>query len=226
MNERQLYVAYTGEGPSDRIFLQDVIRNSLDYCTSKYGHGLVDILGVEWVKGIGDDFVSKQTDACRNAADMGAELIVIHADADDSSDSSAMKNKFAPLRESLAKQKEGVGRPVEIVPAVPVHEIEAWLLADKSLLKKQLDTGQSDADLGLDNSPENYTHPKEVIQKAIGVASAGKTKRRRNEIKMTDLYEPIGRNLSVVTLRSLPSFEKFLQALNEALVRLGVCSPK
>ena len=91
-----------------------------------------------------------------------------------------------------------------------VQMIESWMLADKGLLKHLINAkDMSDADLGLERTPESYADPKNVIENAIRRSMSDQPKKKRNQIGIADLYEILGNRLSLDRLRAIPSFVQF-----------------
>jgi hypothetical protein len=97
---------------------------------------------------------------------------------------------------------------------------EAWILADKELLKKELCTNKSDSELAIDKEPESFSNPKETIKNAINKAREGMTKRYRNKLKIDDLYSPLGTKIELSKLESLSSYKKFEKAVRDIFPQL------
>ena len=96
------------------------------------------------------------------------------------------------------------------------------MMADKELLKTKIAAqGKRDADLGLERAPEAYADPKQAIVDAIRIAQAEKTKRRRNELTINDLYDEMGQSIPLQRLRELPSFRHFEENVRSAFRSLG-----
>ena len=98
--------------------------------------------------------------------------------------------------------------------------IEAWMLADKTLLKEEIGTNLSDSALGIARDPEKIADPKAVISEAIRIATAGKS-RRRQSLSIAELYGAIGTSLSLDALLSLSSYRIFRQSVEEAFRKIG-----
>ena len=69
---------------------------------------------------------------------------------------------------------------------------EAWILADKQLLKQQIGTTLSDTELNLNKDPESISNPKQAIENAIRIARQNIVKRRRRNLGIGELYAPLG----------------------------------
>ena len=83
------------------------------------------------------------------------------------------------------------------------------MLADTSLLKKQIGTEMKDFDLGIHRAPESIADPKQAVEEAIQKARQILPKRKRRELKIGELYQPIGQVISLKALSALPSYQKF-----------------
>jgi len=90
------------------------------------------------------------------------------------------------------------------------------MLADKELLKTEIGTSQSDAELGINRSPEAYPDPKQAIESAIRIARQSLTKRRRHDLSISELYLPVGQKIPLGTLYRLHSYQKFKKAIINA----------
>ena len=107
-----------------------------------------------------------------------------------------------------------------LIALVPVQEIEAWMLADKELLKKEIGTEKTDIELTIHRSPEKIANPKEVIEEAIRVAREGMVKRRRAQLTLADIYSPIGQKIGIEKLDNLNSYQDFKENIRSAFRRL------
>lgn len=96
---------------------------------------------------------------------------------------------------------------------------EAWILADKELLKEEIGTDKNNQELGLVKHPETIANPKQAIENALQIAQEYLPK-RRNKITIAEIYQPIGQNISLEKLYFLESFKKFANAVKKAFERL------
>lgn len=217
---RQLIVAYCTEGKTDIQFLETVIERSLHYCLFEYGNIQAEVIGIVPLNGHGDSFVEKHLDVCQKAIEKGAEILCVHTDADDIDDHGVLTHKINPFLAALDQNKDCFQI---VVPMIPVQEIEAWMMANKQLLKEQMGTTLSDHDLGLQNKPESYSNPKQTIENAVSEVRKTMPKRFRNQISIGQLYEAVGRHLEIADLMQLESFKKFIENLHQALIQLHIC---
>ena len=75
--------------------------------------------------------------------------------------------------------------------------VEAWMLADKELLKEEMGTRMSDEELGINRMPELYLDPKATIIQAIGKSNRTTTRRHRKDLDISELYASIGARLEL-----------------------------
>jgi len=104
-------------------------------------------------------------------------VLCFHADADDQTDENAFKERINLAFNTIKSDERDLCK--NLVAIVPIQMTEAWMLADKELLKKQLSTDKSDSELAIDKHPESFSNPRETIKMAINKAREGITKRYR-----------------------------------------------
>ncbi len=217
----QLFIGFTGEGSTDSRFLKEIIEKT--FTAQAYGCRPDVVIEVVYtVKSISGTFVERMMDASKKSHNLGINVLCIHADADNRSNSYVLTHKFAPLLKELSEQDDSDCCKV-IVPLIPIQMTEAWMLADKKLFQIQIKgTNLTLVELGIDRHPESYADPKIVIENALRIAQSGKTKRRRNDLTISDLYEEMGQLISLSSLRSLPSFRHFEDGVISAMTQLGI----
>lgn len=103
-----------------------------------------------------------------------------------------------------------------------VRMVEAWMLADKELLKEEMGTRMSDEELGINRMPELYLDPKATIIQAIGKSNRTTTRRHRKDLDISELYASIGARLELEKLHLLPSYRQFVDEVREAYRQLGL----
>lgn len=219
---RQLFIGLVAEGTTDVRFLKTVIQKSVQELSWQCDTD-VDIFDIREIIPTGDSFVQKMVNAAKIAQkDYSISMLCIHTDSDSKTADDVMQNKFAPFFEALDKLDEKDYCKC-IVPTVPVQMIESWMLADKVLLKSLISAESiSDAALGIDKVPETYADPKSVINEAIRISMLGKPKRRRDQILISDLYGILGQELSLDSLRTIPSFREFERQVTNAFRQMNL----
>lgn len=217
----QLFIGFTVEGTTDTKFLTQIIQNVFEETALDCRTEIV-IEDVRLVDVPKTTFVETMLNASRKAAtDYGMSVLCIHADSDARTIEHVTNNKFHPLDEAL-DSVDNENYCKSIVPIIPIQMTESWMLADKELLKVKINArDKRDVDLGLHRAPESYADPKQIIEMAIRIAQEGKTKRRRNDLSIDDLYVELGQSITMERLRTIPSFTVFENNVRIAFRTLG-----
>jgi hypothetical protein len=222
------------EGSTDRAFLGNVIPNTATSILKQYERQAVDV-GVEKIYEKKD--ISSEADEKRIffiASQLARELrshhnkesitfpvLIIHCDADDRDNKRALHYRYLPGY-NLVRQSEELER-VTLLPVIPVHETEAWMLAaHHELLQDMLMTDMKPQELGLVSKVkqvESKVDPKKELDEIIKRAR-GSRSHRRYGVKREELYEPLGRRISLERLYGVPSYKQFVDDFTEALKAL------
>jgi hypothetical protein len=216
----QLFIGFTAEGTTDTRFLTQIIQNVFEEIAFQCRTDVVieDVISVRVQK---SEFTETMLRASRQSAECGLTALCIHADADARSIENVMEFKFTPLTQALNSLSND-NYCKAIVPVIPIQMTESWMMADKELLKTKIAArGVRDAELGLHRTPESYADPKQTIVEAIRIAQSNRTKRRRNELTINDLYAEMGQTIPLQRLRELPSFCRFEENVRVAFRSLG-----
>lgn len=217
---QQIFIGLIVEGTTDSRFLESVVKRTFDdiafECTCEIEIFLqlidVDKSGLSFI-----EFVDKASRiGCKEYSIM---VLCVHSDADDKTDEATFRDRIIPAIEYLC-EKDRQQYCTLLAPLVPVRMMESWMLADKSLLKKEIGTNKPDNDLGIDRKPETYQDPKEIINNAIRIAQRDLSKRRR-KLSIGELYQAIGQKVSLAELDKLDSYRKFKETVREAYRSLG-----
>lgn len=216
----QLFIGFTVEGTTDTRFLTQVIQNVFEDIAFDCRNDVI----IEEVRSIHvhkTGFIETMLKASRKAAECGLTVLCIHADSDARSIENVVEFKFAPFTEAL-KSLSDEEYCKAIVPVIPIQMTEAWMMADKELLKTKIAAnGKRDTDLGLHRAPESYADPKQAIIEAIRIAQADRPKRRRNALTINDLYDEMGQSIPLQRLRELHSFHSFEENVRATFRSLG-----
>lgn len=211
----QLFAGLITEGNTDNRFLESIVTRTFHEIAFEC-RGDVEIEVISIPKVLDSNFVEMVCHAAAQGfAEFGIMILCVHTDADSITHESAYNNKINPSRQALALLDAAAYCKI-MTPIVPVQMIEAWMLADLDLLKREIGTSKTDRDLDLDRLPETITDPKAVIRNAIQIARQDIPKRRRRELTIAELYAPIGQQISIDKLKVLPSFQWFMQELRAA----------
>ncbi len=216
---KQVIIGFTTEGPTDIQFLESIIQRSFEDVAFECD-GQVEILPVQCIEKQVGDFVEAVKSYAQKAEKRGIMVLCVHADADDTTDTTTFNYKINPAFTAVG-DVQGEHLCKNLVAIVPVQMTEAWMLSDKELLKAEIGTKRSNEDLDLDRSPEVYAAPKQAIENAIRIARQDLTRRRRRDLTIAKLYSPIGQQISLNTLEKLPSYQKFKEAVRGAFRKLN-----
>lgn len=214
-----LLIGYTTEGTTDKRFLEAIITKTFEEiafdCSTQIE--VYAPLYISFAKG--NNFVESCNLTARLAFEKGVSVLCIHSDADAKTDVGTFTFKISPAFEAIQDQQdENICK--NLVPIVPVTMSESWMLADKELFKAEINTNLPNTDLGIQTNPENIADPKQAIEDALRIAQENQT-RRKQKITISDLYQPIGQQLSIEKLHNLPSFKKFFSTVRSAFEKLN-----
>lgn len=214
----QLIIAYATEGTTDIRFLESVIKRTFEEVALECLQEL-EIFDPIHIPKFAGNIEEKALHYASQAIDNGATILCFHVDADDRTDETAFKYLISPAFDAIRKSEIELCK--NLVAIVPVQMTEAWMLADKELLKRQLGTKKNDEELGINKNPEDFSAPKVIIESAIRVARDSLPKRRRAELSIGELYQPIGQTIRLTELGTLPSYQKFKEAVRDAFKQLN-----
>lgn len=216
----QIFIGLTTEGTTDHRFLESIVeRTFIDVafeCTGDV-EPYVKFLDVDKI-GLGfNEYVEKASK--QGVEEMGMTVLCVHTDADSDSAVRAYNHKINPARDCLKTKEDGIYCKL-LTPVIPIHMIEAWMLADKELLKKEIGTTKSDNELGINRLPEQIATPKDVIINAIRIAREDVAKRRRHDLDISDLYLPLGQKIKSCKLEQLDSYKAFKEEVRRTYKEL------
>ncbi len=216
MAARQVFIGFTTEGTTDVRFLRKIIERSFEEIAYECQGDVEPVVWPLEVKKTDLSFSEYALKAAQQGVEeIGMMILCIHSDADDATNQNVLDNKIAPARELIKAQSDDTTCKI-LVPAIPVQMMESWMLADKDLLKNEIGTTKTDNELGINRSPESITDPKAVIEEAIRIARQEITRRRRKELRISDLYLPVGQKVSIDKLKELPSYRRFQEDIRQA----------
>lgn len=214
----QIIIAFATEGNTDIRFLESVIKRTFEEVAVECLQDL-EIFDPIHIPKVDGSIEEKALDYAGKALENGASILCIHVDADDRTDKKTFDDRISPAFNAIREAKTELCK--NLVAIVPVQMTEAWMLADKELLKRQLGTNKNDEELGINKSPEGFSDPKQIIESAIRLARSDLSKRRRSELTIGELYQPIGQQIELNKLDSLPSYQKFKKAIRNTFTELG-----
>jgi len=219
MPRRQLLIGLYTEGNTDVRFLTSIIKRTFEeICFDCQGD--LEILDIQNIKINKSTFSEDVISVARTGTnDFGIMVLCVHTDADDNTDTNVYQNKINPALNVLENSDEDICK--NIVPVVPVQMTEAWMLADKELLKRELGTNKNDNELAIYKTAEEYSDPKEAIKNAIVIVNQERTRRHRKDLNISDLYQRIGQSISINKLKDVPSYSKFQMNIREVLKKMN-----
>jgi hypothetical protein len=215
---KQIIIALATEGSSDHRFLPNIIQRTFERVAFEDQQEIEIFEPICLSQISGENIREKAKKYASQAVEQGAMVLCFHADADDKTDENAFNERINPAFNAIKSDKGDLCK--NLVAIVPIQMTEAWILADKELLKKELCTNKSDSELAIDKEPESFSNPKETIKNAINKAREGMTKRYRNKLKIDDLYSPLGTKIELSKLESLSSYKKFEKAVRDIFPQL------
>lgn len=211
---RQIFVGLVTEGPTDNRFLESVVKRTFENIAFECKHDVDTYIRLINVKKVSLNFVEYIEAASKaGMSEIGVMTLGVHTDADRDTYEERIKNKIEPVRNHLAKLADAEYCKL-ITPIIPVRMIEAWMLADKQLLREEIGTDMSDNELGINKDPEMIADPKAVIERAIKIATAHLPKRRQR-LSIAELYSSIGTKIEIEALLQLTSYRKFQEEVRE-----------
>lgn len=212
---RQIFIGLSTEGTTDIRFLSSVVRRTFEDVALWESTSDIDIevypLQVD-KRGLSfPEYVAKVS--AEGVRKYGIMTLAIHTDADRESYEERMMDKIEPARRYMETLPDEDYCKL-LTPVIPVRMIEAWMLADKDLLREEIGTRLSEHELGIERDPESMANPKQCIEEAIAKALEDQP-RRRHKLSIADLYEIMGDKISLDSLKRLPSFCKFVSAVQQ-----------
>ena len=217
----QIYVGLFTEGSTDIRFLEPIVEKSFLQIAELQSSVDIEItVQPIIIDKKGKNFIEQVFEALSiGYAQYGISILCVQADADDKKLDTTYKNKINKALQLLTNNEI---KCKNIVALVPIQETEAWMLADKELLKIQIGTLKSDEELGIHREPEKIANPKEVIENAIRIARFGLTKKRRHDLKIDELYALMGQSIKLSKLDSLSSYQNFKLNIIETYKCIGI----
>ena len=217
---KQLYIGIITEGPTDVRFLKSVIERTFqDIAFNECVPDIEIQTFVIQTSKIGLEFCEHIKQASLDGVNLyGIMTLAVHTDADKHTYEERKSNKIVPALAILENLDDNYCKI--LTPVIPVRMTEAWMLADKELLKKHIGTTENDRTLGIERDPEAISDPKVAIENAIRIAMAYLPK-RRHKITLSELYEIMGDAIGLEQLMSLSSYRKFTDEVRNTYRILG-----
>lgn len=206
---KQIFIGLATEGTTDERFLRSLIGRTFEEIALTECTVDIDIfIQLIRVCKSGLSFPEYVVKSSEEGVKRGIMTLAIHTDADRETYEERIQDKIIPAQQ-LLEQLSDEDYCKLLTPVIPVRMIEAWMLADKELLKNEIGTRKSDHELKIDRDPETIANPKACIEEAIRIATSD-LPNRRNKLSIADLYEIMGDKISIESLMHLDSYRKFV----------------
>lgn len=217
-----LIVALFAEGNTDERFLPVIIERTLESLLRRYERKFTEVVSPYIIKPSrpyrdnADRILALAEESC------GYHMLIIHADADHPTAERALNERFQPGLDLVqAARERGVAVCEQIIPAIPIQMIEAWMIADVRVLHEIIGTNIAPDELGLPLHPhqvESISDPKQRLLQAVTKALADRPRRRRNpQQEIRTLQTSLGGQIRLEELRRVPAFADFESRLHQAL---------
>lgn len=217
----QLFIGFIAEGSTDYKFLEPILtRVFIEIAFECQGQIDISVSRIDAPKG--DSFI----DSVINASTVGwnqygISILVVHADADSTSAENTYNYKIFPAKARLESKSED-SHCKNLIPLVPIQEIESWMLSDKEFLKSAINTKKSDTQLSISGHPESFTDPKARIENAILIGREDMPKKVRESVSISDLYSLIGQGLDLKHLETFTSYNDFKDQVRSSFRTLNL----
>lgn len=206
-------IAYFVEGSTDERFLSPIIQRTFYHLVAEAAFD-IDVATPIYLDKSTEECVKEYVEEVK-----GYSAVCIHVDGDKDSYEKAYDYKYEKLAHILTSNKSNV------VPLIPIRETEAWMLADKELLFRQLQVEAKKVDFNLTNDPEKVADPKKHLKELIRAVQQTMPKKVRKVVGIEKLYTPLGNQLPIEKLQQLPSYQAFYEAAKQALIKENLLQP-
>ncbi len=218
---RLVFAGLFTEGTTDDRFLESIVKRTLDEVAFECVGDIETELKIISIEKTGLNFIDQVLKASQTGIEKyGIMILCVHTDADEANDLRAFNSKIRPALQALQEKKDTDFCKI-LAAIVPVQMIEAWMLADKNLFKTEIGTSKTDIELGIHRNPETIANPKDILEEAIRIARQDFTQKRRRDLRLTELYLPIGQKLDLPKLEVLESYKKFKDSVRDAFKELN-----
>lgn len=217
---KELVFGLYTEGSTDEAFLPPVIRSTtLNILAQSQRGDAWDGVIILPVKAQGWRTQAEKILAAASQA-RGYHLLIIHVDADGPVATVARTMRYEPGLTLIQQSSDDLCR--DLLPIIPIQEVEAWILADKETLRQELATRKSSSELGIPpiSQIESTARPKERLDSILRIVNQSRP--RRTSIQRGDLYEPMGKAVHLEKLARLTAYRQFTTDLTETLAKLGI----
>ncbi len=211
------------EGSTDYDFLPPVIRRTTEQILAQHGQSGIYEASVLVIQLTTNQKKDRAESILQTAYDAyGYHALIVHSDADDPEPDKAVFERIEPGFKLVRETTENVCK--DLVAIIPVQAIEAWILADYEVLLREVGTDLKAHELGIPETAkyvQKISKPKRKLEEAVRIAYANRSRRRR-EIDIRFLYQPMGEKINLKRLQQVPSYIKFVEDLTETLINVNL----
>lgn len=205
------------EGNTDKYFLPKIIERTAEKIIRIRATNYVDVLPVTVMdvakQQQGKDILEVAMQAC------GYDVLFVHKYADSRTYEETRVQCFEPGCTLVQSCREGVCE--NLIPIIPVREVEAWMIADPEVLRELLEIKERLQNLHLPRRAvlvESDSDPKATLNRVIAKAES----ERRRKINRASFYESLALEVRLERLDQVPAYRKFLDELSGILLNLGI----
>lgn len=212
------------ERRTDQVFLPIVIRRASQQIINQYGEKDLSVLPIKTIEVPKGKRAKCILEAAIKASTQGYQALIIHSDADNRTYTQTRAELFDPGFKLVQQANERVCK--NLLPIIPVREMEAWMLADHEMLQEVLNTKMKAQKLGLPakaREVEADPDPKQTLKQVLQRTYAHKSRRHR-QIDIDFLYEPLAQLIRLERLNELPAYQQFVTDLTAILQQLNFIS--
>ncbi len=219
---KTLALALYAEGRADERFLPILVRRTAESLLARQSTQVVDVFGPLLVNHDIDVRFPIRSERLLEASRRayGYHLLVIHADADYPEPDRALRERIQPGLEAIGEAAKSDTRLNDrCVALIPVQMTEAWMLADPQALIQVIGATRTAEEMGIPTRAvqvESLPNPKQTLQQSIQQAISDRPRRRRR-IQLSEIHEPLARQISLERLQGVPAYQTFIRDLTVAL---------
>lgn len=214
---RTLSLALYCEGNTDKHFLPKIIERTAEKMILSHATNYVDILPVTVKDVVKQERGKDILEAAMQA--YGYDVLIIHKDADHRTYEETKTQSIEPGCTLVQRSSKGVCK--KLVPIIPVREVEAWMIADREILRDLLQIRERLQNLHLPKRAvlvESDPDPKATLNRIIAKAES----ERRRKIERKEFYESLALEVRLDRLDQVPAYKKFLDELSKTFRDLSI----
>lgn len=211
---QQITCCFYGEGNSDAAFFAPLLEKILSNLVPYYDT-TVEVYKRQEMEA--DTAKGRFLEISQKTAHAG--ILIYHLDADAPSAEPAFSERFEPYLAD-AKKRPATEYNHDIVPIIPVRNLEAWIFADFEALQSATTTrhGCNATELGFPEYPrmvEAITDPRSNLKKVLQSLYG-----RRKAPDIEGIFPIVALALNLSRLEQVPAYLEFLTRLKATLTDL------